>query len=233
MLPQLSRVLLTVTTSVVSHSDLRCDSRQSVLSRIIPSRHDFASPQSGAVIAPGLTTMALDIESYPLSEISRNPEGAYWSFRGNSGTFGVVLSAPNVLPSHIVIQHQLPSNFSELPSELLPRAPRQVIVWGLVDGEKNIEAYNKRPHDAFALASVKRPPFSMRKDIFIPLAEFKFDIRVAAQSSMRQAFPLFDEVRSWGMDFGVMVFHVRNNWGADETLLCSVHIYGCLTEMGV
>ena len=71
--------------------------------------------------------MALEIESHPLSEISRNHAGACWSFRGKSGTFGVVLSAPNVLLSHIVIQYH-PSNSSELPTELLSRAPRKVIV---------------------------------------------------------------------------------------------------------
>ena len=97
-----------------------------------------------------------------------------------------------------------------------------------MDGEKYMEAYKQRPRDVFALASVKLPPFPMRKGIFIPLAEFEFDI--TAQSSMRQAFPLFDEVRLWGMDFGVIVFQVRNNWGADETLLCSVHIYGCMNK---
>lgn len=216
--PQLGRVLPTVITRVVIQSDVRCDYR-SVFSHIIPFGHDFASAQTGAVLAPRLTTPG--VESNPLSEISRNPAGACWSFRGNSGTFGVVLNAPNVLPSHVVIQHQ-PSN----STALLSRAPRQVVVWGLVDGAKNAEAYKRRLRDALASTSLKRPPLSMsREGLFLPLAEFVFDITAP---SMHQIFPLFDEARSWGIDFGVIVFQVLSNWGADVTSLCSVHVYGCM-----
>ncbi|KAF8258161.1 hypothetical protein EI94DRAFT_1708240 [Lactarius quietus] len=169
------------------------------------------------MVAPQLTTPG--IEPNPLSEVTRN---ACWSFRGNSGTFGVALSTPNVLPSHVVIQHH-PS----ISTAHLSRAPRQVIVWGLVDGVKNMEVY-KRSRDAFASALVRPPPFPMSRDgPFLPLAEFEFDITA---SSMRQAFPLFDEVRLWGIDFGVMVFQVRSNWGADVTSLCSVHVYGSTTD---
>ncbi|KAI9431175.1 hypothetical protein H4582DRAFT_1789667, partial [Lactarius indigo] len=147
--------------------------------------------------------------------------GLCWSFRGNSGTVGVALSAPNVLPSHIVIQHQ-PSN----STALLSRAPRQVMVWGLVDGAKNMEAY-KQSRDAFASTIVRRPPFpTSREGLFLPLAEIEFDITT---QSLHQSFPLYDEAKSWGIDFGIIVFQVRSNWGADVTSLCSVHVYGCTT----
>ncbi|KAH8976749.1 hypothetical protein EDB86DRAFT_2769481, partial [Lactarius hatsudake] len=213
---QLGHLLPTVITRVVIQSDVRCDWHRSAFSHIIPFGHDFASPQTGAVVTPELTTPG--IESSPLSEVSKNPAGTCWSFRGNSGTLGLVLSAPNVLPSHIILQHQLSNS-----TAFLSRAPRQVIVWGLVDGAKNMEAY-KRSRDAYAPTSVRRPPFPMsREGLFLPLAEIEFDITLP---SMRQAFTLYDEARSWGIDFGVIVFQVRSNWGADLTLLCSVHIYG-------
>ena len=151
--------------------------------------------------------------------ISKNPARACWSFRGNSGILGIAFSQPDVLLSHVVI-HQQPSN----STALLSRAPRQVVVWGLVDGVKNMEAY-KLSRDAFASALLRHPPFPKpREGLFIPLAEFEFDITAP---SMCQASPLSDEARSSGMDFGVIVFEVRSNWGADVTSLCSVHVYGC------
>jgi hypothetical protein len=102
--------------------------------------------------------------------------------------------------------HHQPSN----STALLSRAPRQVVVWGLVDGVKNMKAY-KRSRDAFASVLLRHPPFPMpREGLFIPLAEFEFDITAP---SMRQAFPLSDEAKSSGMDFGVIVLQVRSNWG--------------------
>ena len=211
--PQLGCILPTVI-----QSDGRCDWHRSVFLHIIPFKHDFASAHTGAVVAPRLTTPG--IESNPLSVFSMNPTGACWSFRSNSGTFGIVLSAPNVLPSHMVIQH-LSSNSTRLLD--LSRAPHEVIVWGLVDGPKNMEAY-KRSRRSFASVFLRHPPFPMSKEgLFLPLAEFEFDITAP---SMRQAFPLYEEVRSWGIDFGVVVFQVRSNWGANVTSLCSVHVYG-------
>ena len=198
-------------------SDVRCNYR-SVFSNILPFGHDFASTQTGAVVAPRLTT-----PGNPLSEISRDPPGTCWSFRGNSGTFGVVLNAPNVLPSHVVIQHQ---RFNS--TMLLSRAPREVIVWGLVDGAKNVEAY-KRSRNALVSASLRRAPFP-REGVFLPLAEFEFDI---TGPPMRQVFPLFDEAKSWGIDFGVIVFQVRSNWGADVTSLCTVHVHGCTVQADI
>ena len=144
--------------------------------------------------------------------ISKNPADSCWSFRGNSGILGIAFSVPDVLLSHVVI-YQQPSN----STALLSRAPRQVLVWGLVDGV-NMEAY-KRSRDAFASALLRHPPFPKpREGLFIPLAEFEFDITAP---SMRQAFPLSDEARSSGIDFGVIVFQVRSNWGADVTSLLS------------
>ncbi|KAF8269183.1 hypothetical protein EI94DRAFT_1699675 [Lactarius quietus] len=149
--PQLGCILPTVITGVIIQSDVWCNQ---FLSWLIPFpfQHDFASTQTGAVVAPQLTTPG--IKSNPLSDISRNPAGACWSFRGNSGTFGIVLSSLNVIPSDVVIQRQL-FNSTAFSS----RAPHQVIVWGLVDGVKNMEAYEWL-HDVFG-SFARRPPLPM------------------------------------------------------------------------
>jgi len=62
-----------------------------------------------------------------------------------------------------------------------------------------------------------------KEGIFLPLAEIDFDITAR---SLSQVFPLYTEAQSLGIDFGVIVFDIRSNWGADITSLCSVHVYG-------
>jgi hypothetical protein len=93
----------------------------------------------------------------------------------------------------------------------------------MVDGDQNMKRYSSSPHP-FTGAIARVPPFSISKrGIFLPLANIDFDITAP---SLRQSFPLYDEVQSWGIDFGVIVFDIRSNWGGDVTSLCSVHVYG-------
>jgi len=203
-------------TRAILWSNIQCDWHQTTFSAIIPFGHDYASLKTGAVVSPKLTTRGLD--PIPPSTVLNNSAGSCWSFRNNAGTFGVVLDSPNVMPSHIVIQHR---PFNSTTS--LARAPRQVTVWGLVDGEQNMKTYSRIRHTVTsALARV--PPFPLSKQgTFLPLVEVDFDITAR---SLRQAFPLVDEALSWGIDFGVIVFDIHSNWGADITSLCNVHIYG-------
>ncbi len=199
-------------------SGVQCDWHQTAFSPIIQftSGHDFASLNTGAVVSRRLTT--LGFESTPPSTVLGNSAGACWLFRGTTGTFGVVLDTANVMPSHIVLHHRL---FNSTTS--LSRAPRQVTVWGMVDGGQNMKRYSSSPHP-FTATIARVPPFSISKrGIFLPLANIDFDITAP---SLRQSFPLYDEVQSWGIDFGVIVFDIRSNWGGDVTSLCSVHVYG-------
>ncbi len=211
-------VACVVPTRLSFQSDVRCDWYLSVFSHFIPLRHDFASARAGAVIAPRLSTPDLEPSGNPLSSVSTNSTSSCWSFRGNTGTFGIALNAPNVLPSHIVMQHKSSNSMT-----ILSRSPQQVVVWGLVDGMINMEAY-RQLRGMLASTFSGFPPFPLlREGVFLPLADFEFNITAP---SMRQIFPFYDEVPSWGIDFGVIVVHVRSNWGANVTSLCSVHIYG-------
>ncbi|KAI0291446.1 hypothetical protein BC826DRAFT_1022993 [Russula brevipes] len=203
-------------TGIILQSGIRCDWHQTIFSHIIPFGHDFASLKTGAIVSPKLTTPGL--ASVPPSTALGDSAGTCWSFHGNAGTFGVVLDAPNLMPSHVVIRHW-PSNLTAS----LSCAPRQITVWGLVDGEANRRIYFQTRH-AFTSTLTRVPPFPMSKaGIFLPLAKIEFDITA---QSLRQGFPVNTEVASWGIDFGVIVFHIHSNWGAELTSLCSVHIYG-------
>jgi hypothetical protein len=122
------------------------------------------------------------------------------------------------MPSHVVIDHW-PSN----STISLSRAPRQLMVWGLVDGEANMKAFSQSQY-VLSSTLTNMPPFPISKEgVFLLLAEINFD--VTAQS-LRQVFPLSNSALSWGIDFGVIVFDIRSNWGADTTSLCTVHVYG-------
>jgi hypothetical protein len=203
----------------ILQSSVPCDWHQTAFSPIIPFGHNFASLNTGAVVSPKLTTPGL--ESVLPSTVLDNSVGACWSFRGNAGTFGVVLDTASVVPSHIIIQHR---HFNSTMS--LSCAPRQVTVWGLVDGDQNMRTYSSS-RDAL---TTRIPPFPIAKGgIFLPLGNIDFDI---TSRSLRQIFPLRSEVLSWGVDFGVLVFDIRNNWGGDVTSLCSVHVYGQIVSVG-
>jgi Sad1 / UNC-like C-terminal len=210
------------TSQLILHTGRQCDWHQTAFSRLVPFGHDFASLTAGGTVSPRLTTLGID--SVPPSAVLSNMSGICWSFHGNSGTFGVAFDAPNVMPSHIVIHHR-PSN----STASLSRAPRQVIVWGLVDGEANMRAFLQAQDSQHKFTSpltkvTPPPPSSISKEgTFLPLANIDFDITA---HSLRQAFPFSSNALSWGIDFGVIVLDIQSNWGADTTSLCSIHIYG-------
>lgn len=212
----LACILPSKISQTILHSGRQCDWHQTAFSCLVPFGHDFASLNAGGMVSPRLTTLPVDL--VPPSAVLNGTSEACWSFRGNSGTFGVAFDTPNVMPSHVVIHHW-PSN----STVSLSRAPRQLIVWGLVDGEANMKAFSQSRH-VLTSTLAKVPPFPISKEgVFLPLAEINFD--VTAQS-LRQAFPLSKGALSWGIDFGVIVFDIRSNWGADTTSLCAVHVYG-------
>ena len=212
----LACILPSKLNQLIHQSGRQCDWHQTAFSYVIPFGRDFASLNAGGMVSPRLTTSGID--SVPPSAVLSNPTGACWSFHGNSGTFGVAFNAPNVMPSYIVIDHW-PSN----STASLSHAPRQVIIWGLVDGEANMRAISGSQR-TFTSTLAKVPPSAISKEgIFLPLAEIDFDITAR---SLHQGFPISNKALSWGIDFGVVVFDIRSNWGADTTSLCTVRIYG-------
>ena len=205
-------------TRAIFWPGVQCDWYQTVFSPMVQftNGHNFASFSTGAVVSRRLTTLGL--EATPPSTVLGDSTGACWSFRGTAGTFGVVLDTPNVIPSHVSLHHRLLNSTTSLSC-----APRQVTVWGMVDGDQNMKPYSSSPH-VFISTLARVPPFSISKrGIFLPLADFDFDI---TSPSPHQTFRLFDEIRLWGIDFGVVVFDIRSNWGSDVTCLCSVYVYG-------
>lgn len=200
---------------LIRQSGRQCNWHQTAFSFLIPTGRDFASLNEGGKVSLRLTTPGMG--PVPPSAVLNSTTGACWSFRGTSGTFGVTFDVPSVMPSHVVIHHR-PCNSMEF-TDSRACAPHKVIVWGLVDGEANMRTFYRSRR-----ATPTKVPSSISKEgVFLSLAEIQFDI---LSRSLRQVFPISDNVLSWGIDFGVVVFDIRSNWGADTTSLCSVRVYG-------
>lgn len=157
------------------------------------------------------------IDSVPPSAVLSYGTRTCWSFRGKSGTFGIALDTPNVIPTHVGIHHWLNSTTQ------FSRAPRDITVWGLVDGEANLKTFSQSHQLTSASTRMPRSLIS-KAGPFLPLGEIYFNISAGSQRG--QVFPLYSEALSLGMDFGVIVFDIRSNWGEDITSLCSIHVYG-------
>ena len=119
-------------------------------------------------------------------------------------------------------------------------APRQMELWGLVEGNDNIEkVQNWRDQraarrQAFEEANQPVPP-NLADEVayprslpkypeYIRVANFTYDIHATQHI---QTFPVRDEIRELGIDFGVVILLVKSNWGKDEfTCLYRMRVHG-------
>ena len=131
-----------------------------------------------------------------------------------------MLSAPSRV-AHISITH--PSVLSTLPS-----APRNILVWGVVDGEANQSTFEE---SIDVLQSLKaqlpvKSPFSRhgsQEPVYVPLANIVYNVQ---DKNTVQIFDVFPEIHKLNMDFGIVVIQVISNWGESYTALHHVGVYG-------
>ena len=191
---------------------------------ILPSYNAVGSMRSPPHVEPGddstLGGDSLDCQGpgNPLHP-STDPH-RMWCFMGSQGQLGVLLSVPGRI-TNISISH--PSLLS-----LLPSAPRNIILWGVVDGEANKSIYDNSGN-ILQLLRTQLPvqsPFARydhRELMYVPLASFSFNIK---EVNMHQVFNVFPEINGLRMDFGIVVVQVVNNWGGAHTGLYHVGVYG-------
>ena len=142
----------------------------------LPSNPNLALMQDGATIihsfsievpfyGPNMWRLPVSPEDTSFTQLSHNcgrsssPLGSaatshqYWCFTGPRGQLGIALSSPGLL-TNISIDH--PSTISSLAS-----APRDVVIWGAVDGGENEERYEQSADMIQTLQSRLRlhPPF--------------------------------------------------------------------------
>ena len=220
------------------------------------ARVDFALHSSGARIIPGLTSDTMELRPSGIGgqiaallpggggyAIGRPPvtalhhethTGHCWPFAGTQGQLGVALAAP-VYITDVTIDHVAKEVALDMRS-----APRQMELWGMVEGQDNIAKLSEwrerraAAREAADAAGQSLPP-SVLDDIpyprtlprhpeYIRVANFTYNIHAPVHI---QTFPVGDEVRELGIDFGKVVLMVKSNWGRDEfTCLYRLRVHG-------
>ena len=244
---------ITSTTDQLGHTDEPSDSIGATWSIDAPARPDFALYAAGARSLPSLTSatyrasprtlvrkavsFVTRIGERRLSAVNAlhpaNDAGQCWPFRGSKGQLGVKL-ARRAYISDISIDH--------VPKALgfdLRSAPRQMEVWGLVEGQENIakatgwlaERQRQRSDasEADLLKDQKDEQWGLPKHLpggerYLRIAEFLYDPH---STKNLQTFPVAPEVMALGVDFGVVVLVVKSNWGLPEfTCLYRFRVHG-------
>lgn len=145
-----------------------------------------------------------------------------WEFTGSAALLAIRLAECGNI-THAVINHPV------IPGRL-PYSIREVVLWGMVDGDEASERLVKMPkaYDNL-LARVESQPSIFAGYTFLPLMAFTYNGSIGG----RQAFEVFEQVREIGVEFGVVVGQIRSNWGAASTLLCEMSILGTPENIAV
>ena len=208
------------------------------------AKADFALHSGGAVVIPSLTSDTHEIKPHGVRQqvigyltgqgyaLGRPPitalhhethVGHCWPFPGDQGQLGVTLSRV-VQIEEITIDHVARDIAWDMSS-----APRKMEVWGLVEGASNfakVAAWDAARTKAGQ--EIPMQPRSLPNSVrYVRIAQFEYD--VDAPSAV-QTFPVEEDVRASGMDFGIVVLRVLNNWGQSFTCLYRFRVHGRMIE---
>lgn len=182
---------------------------------------DFALEVDGAIVDCTLTSWCYP---WPISVLWPSPSlaisenshiGQCWSMPTTPAQLAVVLPTP-VRPSHVTIDH-IPSNIASD----IGLAPRNMILWGVIDGHKNQERLNRVRQHLPRLEH--KGPSRALSYTFVPIARMTYDI---GETSHVQTFPVFDSVRTSSLDFAIVVLEITDNWGSEKTCLYRLRVHG-------
>ena len=228
----------------------------SLSNKDVLGKPDFALHSSGARIIPRLTSPTYELRTPskawqlfgflgsgsgyaigrpPVTALHHEVHNGYcWPFEGTEGNLGVNLITPALVDS-ISIDHVAREVATDVRS-----APRQMEVWGMIDGRDNFEKAQKvvaerqrkreeaaeRGEEASEEIEFGVPPWMSPREegIFLKVAEFAYDVR---SDKAVQTFAVADDVRESGVDFGTVVLRIKSNWGQDAfTCLYRFRVHG-------
>lgn len=197
---------------------------EKIKAHILASRglRDFALRAAGARIVPELTTgcsglFSWDCEQPNIAIDDDTRVGKCWNIPSLPAQLAVVL--PELIhPSHVTVEH--------LPRSIAPdslSAPRNMTLWGIIDGKANI-ALNKNLHlDSGVGATRDRHPMISKGHLYAPLLSFTYDIN---DEYPVQTYELDKHYVDSNMTFAVFVLEMYDNWGGLTTCLYRIRIHG-------
>jgi SUN domain-containing protein 1/2 len=204
------------------------------------AKADFALSSGGATVIPSLTSDTLEIVPRGFRQqvigyltgngfaIGRPPitvlhhethNGHCWPFAGDQGQLGVTLAHP-VIIEEITIDHVAREVAWDMRS-----APRSLEVWGLVEGAMNhakVAAWEDSRNEA-GLEVPTQPRSLPRSAKYVRVVQFEYDIH---KPNAVQTFPVDEDVRALGLDFGIVALRVLSNWGKEFTCLYRFRVHG-------
>ena len=92
------------------------------------------------------------------------------------------------------------------------------------DAERDALEEAGQPVPASLAEDITPPSLIPQKPDYIRVANFTYDIHA---TEYIQTFPVREEIRELGIDFGVVVLLVKSNWGKEEfTCLYRMRVHG-------
>ncbi|KAF7374809.1 Spindle pole body-associated protein sad1 [Mycena sanguinolenta] len=211
-------------------------------------RRDFALYSSGGQIIPSLTSPTYDVHAStfggrivelvtgngyavglpPITALHYDiHDGRCWPFAGSQGQLGVFLAAPvyieDITIDHVAVEAALNSRAS---------APQDMEVWGLIEGADNMaklaawraDKTQRRENGEVIEDEPERPKSIPNSVEYIRIASFRYDVH---SSNNIQTFPVDQEIKALGIDFGVVALVVKSNWGNSAfTCLYRFRVHG-------
>jgi hypothetical protein len=222
---------------LISSSEL-CEGLMQRYSKDHIGRRDFALRTGGSLVIGGLTTQTSEPASYhpfwpfnfgsqdrrrnlPDIALTHNPQLALcWKVDTPHGQLGISLPE-TILVTHVTIDH-----VSRDFTSHINLAPRTIYIWGVLDGEDNLEKRQILIQGNGEVASVlnsRYEPAITGGLLYIPLARLVYDIYAASHV---QTFPVMKEIVDQHMEFKEVVVEFVDNWGGSTTCLHRVRIHG-------
>ncbi|KAL7411860.1 hypothetical protein BDY24DRAFT_123771 [Mrakia frigida] len=217
-------------------------------SKDVLAKTDYALFTAGGRVIPSITTDTYEIKIKAASTWGRlvggkkaattiegrapayalDPDigvGNCWPFAGSKGQLGILL-ARKVLVTEITIEHA-----ARAVSFDMDAAPRDVEVWGMVEGAENqakVAAYQARKAEELANlppgSELDEPVASLPPSPnYILLGSFTYDID---SPNHRQTFAVPEAIKELQVPTGIVVVRIGSNYGADYTCLYRVRVHG-------
>ena len=193
---------------------------QDILIAQIGRRDHALAADGGSIYArltSGPTWLLAAGNSHPAQVLLRDNlhGGRCWAFDGSRGQVGIRVPT-RIRPTAITIDH-VPRQVADDPQQ----APHRLRLWAAVDGEANKEKFAK--YTASSPPAVANGPLITHGYTFMHLADFRYDLDMA---NPVQTFSIHPQAQALGMDFGVFVVEVLDNWGGSLTCVYRIRLHG-------